>query len=347
MFKTEPNEAGVFRIYPVKPTSDPDSIIDLENVCESPNFAVGPSHSNRNPLSVIGLSHENRDEPFHAPFLNPSVFRLMSWFYDGSTTKSLGDLDNLVHHVINASDFNSQDLIGFSAKKEAKRMDDDKTSASLKGDLSPSNGWLKSSVHLRLPCERRNKVESKAPTYTISDVFHRDVMDIVVSVLQDSEVFPTLHLTPYKEYRILGQDGDHERIYSEVYSADDFYEAWEEVQTQPRVSGEGVEQVVIVLMLWSDSTCLTQFGNASLWPVYLSLGNQSKYIRTTPTSFSYHHLAYLPKVNWSNLFTSPTPKYVDSSRTTFKMLITQYLEKHRHLQSLRISNESSYIPFIN
>ena len=49
-------------------------------------------------------------------------------------------------------------------------------------------------------------------------------------------------------------------------------------------------------MLWSDSTHLTSFGNASLWPIYLYLGNQSKYTRGKPTSFARHHMAYIPKV---------------------------------------------------
>ena len=49
-------------------------------------------------------------------------------------------------------------------------------------------------------------------------------------------------------------------------------------------------------MIWSDSTALAQFGTASLWPIYLYIGNQSKYTRAKPTSMSAHHLAYLPKV---------------------------------------------------
>lgn len=54
---------------------------------------------------------------------------------------------------------------------------------------------------------------------------------------------------------------------------------------------------MVALMLWSDLTCLTNFGSASLWPVYLSLGNQSKYIQAKPLTFSNHHLAYMPSVS--------------------------------------------------
>jgi len=53
---------------------------------------------------------------------------------------------------------------------------------------------------------------------------------------------------------------------------------------------------MIGMMIWSDSTHLTSFGTASLWPVYLYFGNQSKYTRAKPSEFAAHHLAYIPKV---------------------------------------------------
>ena len=49
-------------------------------------------------------------------------------------------------------------------------------------------------------------------------------------------------------------------------------------------------------MLWSDSTQLTSFGNASLWPIYLFVGNQSKYVRSKTSLLTAQHLAYVPKV---------------------------------------------------
>ena len=63
-------------------------------------------------------------------------------------------------------------------------------------------------------------------------------------------------------------------------------------------SGSQMENIVIVIMLWLDSTHLTSFGNASLWPIYVYVGNLSKYIQLKPTAKSAHHLAYIPKVNY-------------------------------------------------
>jgi hypothetical protein len=50
------------------------------------------------------------------------------------------------------------------------------------------------------------------------------------------------------------------------------------------------------MMIWSDSTHLAEFGNASLWLIYLFFGNQSKYSRAKPNDFAAHHIAYMPKV---------------------------------------------------
>ncbi|KIJ59451.1 hypothetical protein HYDPIDRAFT_100692 [Hydnomerulius pinastri MD-312] len=50
------------------------------------------------------------------------------------------------------------------------------------------------------------------------------------------------------------------------------------------------------LMTWSDSTHLTHFSNASLWPFYVFFGNQSKYLCSKPTSMACHHIAYIPSI---------------------------------------------------
>ena len=325
VFTTMINDAGLFRVYPIKPTSDPDSIIGLEDVCESPHFAASTSRSDHNSLSANGISPPTQDQTFYAPFTSPSVYRLMSWFLSGSQSNSLASIDRLVADVFKASDFDVRDFDTFSAAKEAKRLDEYKGSLAPSSDttsFSPSHGWTDSCVPIPLPCERQNLVsESKAPTVVVKGLFHRDIVDIVTAAFQDPEIFPTLHLTPYKEYRILGEEKPPERIYGEMYSSDAFLGAWESVQDLSQIAGDGLERVMVALMLWSDSTCLANFGSASLWPIYLSLGNQSKYIRTKPSTFSHHHLAYMPSVSqsYSNLATHITVLY--SFQMTFKMRI--------------------------
>ena len=59
---------------------------------------------------------------------------------------------------------------------------------------------------------------------------------------------------------------------------------------------DDLETFIVSALLYSDSTHLASFGSASLWPIYLYLGNISKYTRSKPTSFSAHHIAYIPTV---------------------------------------------------
>ena len=62
-----------------------------------------------------------------------------------------------------------------------------------------------------------------------------------------------------------------------------------------------VEIALVPILLWSDSTQLTNFGNASMWPIYAFFGFVSKYVRARPNSLSAHHLAYVPKVRGLSL----------------------------------------------
>ena len=46
-------------------------------------------------------------------------------------------------------------------------------------------------------------------------------------------------------------------------------------------------------MFWSDSTHLANFGTAKLWPIYMMLGNLSKYVCALPSSGACMHIAYV------------------------------------------------------
>ncbi|KAG6839533.1 hypothetical protein C0991_001814 [Blastosporella zonata] len=47
-------------------------------------------------------------------------------------------------------------------------------------------------------------------------------------------------------------------------------------------------------MISSDATHLTNFGTAKAWPIYLMLGNLSKYFCALPNLGTMYHLAYIP-----------------------------------------------------
>jgi len=102
-----------------------------------------------------------------------------------------------------------------------------------------------------------------------------------------------------------GSDADSERIacpdpiriHQEIYDSDAMLEAHEEINTLPCAPTDDLECVIAPLMVWSDSTHLACFGDASLWPFYLYFGNQSKYTQVKATADMCHHLAYIPTVH--------------------------------------------------
>ncbi|KAJ7599655.1 hypothetical protein C8J56DRAFT_751518, partial [Mycena floridula] len=103
------------------PAHDPEDEISLDDVADAPTFHKEESLSSRDPNSVFGVTELDTDATVDrfAPFLNATVFRLMNWFY-ALTTKTLEDLNRLVHNVLRAEDFNLDDLVDFDASREAR-----------------------------------------------------------------------------------------------------------------------------------------------------------------------------------------------------------------------------------
>ena len=93
------------------------------------------------------------------------------------------------------------------------------------------------------------------------------------------------------------QSGLKVHCIDEVYTSDAHIDAYNELQKQPNKPGCTLEKIILVLMFWSDSTQLANFGTAKVWPLYLFLGNLSKYFRSKPSSGACHHVAYIPSVS--------------------------------------------------
>jgi hypothetical protein len=225
----------------------------------------------------------------------------MHWYHAVSSFKSYGELNRLVRDVLLQDDFDLAHLQNFSAEREAGRLDshhDDTSSI-----FSAMDGWIESSVSIPVPIEKRphmaRMTEATAPQFVSHGLFYRKITEVVKAALKDMDS-SQYHIAPFKEFWQAGPDSPVERLYSEVYTSDVMIEAHQSIQNS--MLDCKLEKVVIPLMLWSDSTQLASFGNALLWPIYLFLGNLSKYDRAKPSSFSAHHIAYIPKVScipWS------------------------------------------------
>jgi hypothetical protein len=121
-YVTDMNGYGVYCVYPQGCRSyTPDELYTLQQVSDSSTFAQQPCTSGLcSWWSLLGSSLNSLQENYFVPFLNASIFHLMTWFYGGSNLKSLGELNKLVNEVILANDFKRDDFVGFSASWESE-----------------------------------------------------------------------------------------------------------------------------------------------------------------------------------------------------------------------------------
>jgi Plavaka transposase len=288
VFTTSVNEFGVYREYISHfPSYTPDEFTTIADVCNFQNTRYcAPS------VPDVPFPITPTDKPDFAPFLNATTFRLMNWFHTLSNTKSYGELNRLVKEVILANDFDAKDLQNFSAEREAGRLDSYQDPES--PVFSGNDRWIKGSVTIPLPFENhQNRSEETAPHFHVQNLYYRKLVEVIRSALQEQSA-TQYHIAPFREYWRPSENEPVERMYWEVYNTDAMIE--EQGQILAQHTDCSLEKVVIPILLWSDSTHLTSFGQASAWPIYLYLGNISKYIRCKPSSFSAHHVTYIPKV---------------------------------------------------
>lgn len=294
---TEPNAFGLYREYTIRPTHDPEQSLGLADACDSLGLASTHVLDPPDPNKVAsGLPPRISTELSFGPYKNESVLNLMNWGLTGSNIQSLQQIDKLVSDVILQPSFNKSDLEGFRASREAKALDEWDPD-SMNANLPTSAGWKESTVSIHVPCKTIECPEDQAPVFEIPGVFHRDILEVIKEVFE-SPGFDALHLTPFVQWWKASDDEDPIRVYSEMYTSDAMLQAHAEVLAL-KLDREGpeLERVVVPIPLYSDSTHLAQFGTKELWPAYVQIGNQSKYPRGQPNTFSVHHLAYMPKVS--------------------------------------------------
>ena len=86
------------------------------------------------------------------------------------------------------------------------------------------------------------------------------------------------------------------RVHGELYTSEAFLETHRQLQESPGEPGCDLQRVVVGLMFASDGTHLTAFSDNKLWPVYLAIGNESKYRRSKPSCEAFEHIAYFETV---------------------------------------------------
>jgi Plavaka transposase len=233
--------------------------------------------------------------PSFTPFLNHSVSKLMNWFYQ-SSTKTLADLNSLVHDIILHPDFHSSDLKNFSATCKSQCLE----KSSLPDSDLPylkNDDWKEAIINVPLPLVR-TQYYNEDDAYTLEVKFvHRRLCEVIKSGIQDFASSCNLYWRGFKQFWQPSDSELEQRVYGEVYTSDVFLEMESRL---PNIEGCTIEKAIVPLLIYSDSTHLANFGTASLWPIYIWFGNISKYICLRASSFSTHHLAYLSLVSNSS-----------------------------------------------
>ena len=271
-FKTILNSFGIWREYWHRPSYDPDAFVSVADLAQS----HPSSHSVESPDLLPDRGYRNK-----------SVSLLMNWQSDGDTTKSDVSINKLVNEVLLHSDFQLSDLNGFSARRENKIAD----KADNKSTLLTS--FSEASVDIEVPSGDKNVPSAK---FSVTGLHYRPLLSILRSAFADP-LAAKFHLSPYKMFHKSPTSGVEQRVYSEMYDSDAFIEEHDRVQraTLPPDDPDCKrEKVVAAMMFWSDSTHLANFGTAKLWPIYMMLGNLSKYVRALPSSGACMHVAYIP-----------------------------------------------------
>jgi hypothetical protein len=218
---------------------------------------------------------------------------MMSWMWTGSSMKSIGEMKKLVD-FLKSDDFKKDDLAGFDIHSETTKFDN---YLERPASDNPQDGWRESEVIIQVP---DGKIHSKdsIPTFKVPGLHHRSLVDVIKTAYSDP-ASASFHYMPFKSFwkDPSTPESVPQRVYDELYSSDAMIDAHMKLQQQPPEVGCTLERVVASLMLWSDSTHLANFGTASLWPLYLFFGNQSKWVRGKPKTASCHHIAYIPKVS--------------------------------------------------
>ncbi|KII95409.1 hypothetical protein PLICRDRAFT_48393 [Plicaturopsis crispa FD-325 SS-3] len=261
--RTALNSFGILREYPYRPSYDPDALLSPEDLSD---FA-------RERASAAASQTDS------------------DWLHSGSNTKTEAEVNRLVNNVISMPDFKPEDLEGFNAHRENRRLDrsDGKDGAPWSGDE-----WNEVGVDIRVPTRDRSQGPGK--TFTVPGLHCRSIVGVIKAVFSDV-ASKDFHLAPFKRlWRSPVPGSPEQRVYDELYTSDAFLNAHEALQRKPSEPGCRLEKVVAGLMFWSDGTHLATFGTAKAWPLYMYFGNQSKYVRARPTSGACHHVAFIPSL---------------------------------------------------
>ncbi|KAG6914588.1 hypothetical protein DXG01_016444 [Tephrocybe rancida] len=279
-FTSPKNIFGLSQIYhgAQLPTHDPEDSITLRDLDDNPR--------QNNPASTSSSISA------YFPYPNKNSFALGNWFWSHGVQKSLRSFKELVQ-IVGSDDFNPKDiqntrwgaidrLLGQNDFDEGHQQEWEDEDA----------GWKRTPITLDIPFHKRMQNKGTQQCL-VGHIYHRSIVSVIKEKLAHAQDNERFHYEPFEVFwnPTLGEDQGH-RVYGESYTSASFVSAHRKLQESPREPGCDLPRCVVGLMVWSDSTHLTNFGNSKLWPSYIFFGNESKYNRCKPSLNLANHIAY-------------------------------------------------------
>lgn len=310
VFRTQKNKFGLYRVYQTEsiPSHDPEDPFSIDNEC------VDAKVKQRHWVS-------NSENPFY-PYPNENSMQLGDWYWNQGAQKSKESFRELLD-IVGSEGFHPEEVgkTNWPAVDKAlgQNQFDNQPDSDAGNWLDEDDGWRRTVVPISVPFHSRCQ-EPGLKIYHMNDFYHRSLTSTIRERISDPSYSSQFHYEPY-ELRWHPPHKEHDmRVYGELYTSDAFIEAHQQLQASPPEPGCGHPRVVAGLMLWSDSTHLTSFGHAKLWPLYLYFGNESKYRRCQPSCKLCCHAAYFqtvgtPFLSRCNLITCSSRSFLMTSKT--------------------------------
>ncbi|KAJ3543473.1 hypothetical protein NMY22_g3125 [Coprinellus aureogranulatus] len=281
--------------YPGVPLATP-IVVRQDVPLPQPGPSSKPEQVDDPSLSQPGTSgKQTKGSQSFGPFGNKSGFLLAEWYWN-SANKSFADFQKLIS-IFQDPEFSITDSIKLNWKSAFKAL------GANRDDLREEDahwikddGWKSTEIFIDVPFHSQTKDPGTKP-YAVGTFRHRSLVSIIREKLSSKDHAQKFHYHPFEETWKPTDSSPEFKLYGEMYTSSAFREADDDIQRQPSTpQNKGLERVVVAMMIWSDSTQLTSFGGASLWPCYLFFGNESKYDRAQPSERLGHHVAYFIKL---------------------------------------------------
>ncbi|KAF8220478.1 hypothetical protein L208DRAFT_1333525 [Tricholoma matsutake] len=237
------------------------------------------------------------------PYLNQSSFLLGEWYWNDGLKKTQSGFQDFIK-IVRHPNFQPEDVSGTNWQLINVQLSGDQpcNPSNDEGweDEEDNSGWVKAPIKIKVPFPRRS-LHLGQKEFNAGMLHHRKLVSVIREKIMRPSNHPHLHFKLYELFWQPTEASKPVKAHGELYTSEAFIEAHHDLQDSPREPGCNLQRVVVGLMFASDSTQLSVFSTAKLWPIYLAMGNKSKDRRSKPSCQAFEHIAYLETVSRTSL----------------------------------------------